>query len=163
MFKALQFAILKHNGQIRKVSKKPYVTHPIEVCQLVQKYKVSKKIDALIDASLCHDLLEDTDTTFVELATEFSPLVASLVLELTSDSTMIEQIGKKEYLKKKMLGMSNYALVIKLCDRLSNIMDNPTQKMLEDTKEIISYLQYNRKLSNTQLNIIHDMGKYLTT
>lgn len=157
MIKAIQFAVIKHHGQLRKVSKKPYVTHPIEVGQLVSQYKVSKNIEPIIDAAILHDVLEDTDSTFIELATEFSPLVASLVLELTSDPKQLAAIGKNEYLKKKMLGMSSYALLIKLCDRLSNIKDNPTVKSVEETKEILEYLKNHRKLSTTHLKIISDI------
>lgn len=161
MLKAIQFAIVKHNGQFRKVSGEPYVTHPIAVAELVLKYKRSKHINALVEAAILHDCLEDTDATFVELATEFSPLVASLVLELTSDTNMIKQMGKLEYLKKRLVGMSSYALVDKLCDRLHNISDNPTQKMKDDTRELLVFLKDNRRLSDTHLAIIQDIEYHL--
>ncbi len=159
--KAKEFATKKHLGQFRRCSGLPYVSHPIEVSHLIGKYKQSKKLLDIQTAGVLHDTLEDTNTTFVEIATEFSPLVASLVLEMTSDTDAIEKVGKVSYLKSKMLGMSSYGLVGKLCDRLSNIKDNPTQKMVEDTREIIEFLKVNRKLSNTHLEIIADIEVYL--
>jgi (p)ppGpp synthase/HD superfamily hydrolase len=158
---AKQFAILKHAGQYRKVSGEPYVNHVLQVGELVSTFKISKKLPQLVEAGILHDTLEDTDTTFVELATEFSPLVASLVLELTSDPKLVQQLSKKEYLKRKMLGMSSYGLFIKLCDRLSNVMDHPTDKAIISTREILEFLRENRKLSQSHLAVIHEIEKHI--
>jgi (p)ppGpp synthase/HD superfamily hydrolase len=152
--KALKFAAEKHKGQTRKVSELPYIIHPVEVSFLVSKYKSSKRLEELMCAAILHDVLEDTDTNFIELASEFTPLVASLVLELSSDTDEIKRIGKNEYLKKKMLGMSNYGLFLKLCDRLSNISDNPTEKYLENTIDLIEFIVSNRSLTKSQKRVI---------
>jgi hypothetical protein len=53
-----------------------------------------------------------------------------------------------------MLGMSSYGLFIKLCDRLSNILDNPTSKTIQDTKIILEFLKKNRKLSKSHKAVI---------
>lgn len=94
VLRAIQFAIKKHEGQVRRVSNLEYVSHPIAVSYLVSSFKKSKNLDELICACLLHDTLEDTETDFVELASEFTPLVASLVLELTSDQKQIEKMGQ---------------------------------------------------------------------
>ena len=159
--KAKLFAIHKHANQFRKVSGEPYVNHVLHVGDLVSSFKISKKLPELIEAGILHDTLEDTDTTFVELASEFSPLVASLVLELTSDPKQVMLLSKKEYLKRKMLGMSSYGLFIKLCDRLSNLMDHPTEKAISSTREIIDFLMEERKLSQSQLAVIREIEKYI--
>lgn len=158
---AKTFAIKKHANQYRKVSGEPYVNHVLQVGDLISTYKISKKLPELIVAGILHDTLEDTDTTFTELATEFSPLVASLVLELTSDPNQVQLLSKKEYLKRKMLGMSSYGLFIKLCDRLSNVMDHPTNKAIIATREIIEFLRENRKLSQSHLAVIHEIEKHI--
>jgi (p)ppGpp synthase/HD superfamily hydrolase len=155
--KALKFAAEKHKSQTRKVSDLPYIVHPFEVSLIISKYKDSKRIEELMVASILHDTLEDTSTNFVELSTEFTPLVAALVLELTNDNNEIKSIGKNEYLKKKMVGLSNYALVIKLADRLSNISDSPSKKYVEDTIELIQHLQEKRHLSGSQKLIIEEI------
>jgi (p)ppGpp synthase/HD superfamily hydrolase len=155
--KAIEFATKKHSGQFRKITGLPYVTHPIEVARLVEQFKSSKNMTELKVAALLHDTLEDTNATFSEIAMEFSPLIASLVLELTSDSLEIKKTSKCEYLKRKMLGMSSYGLFIKLCDRLSNLRDNPTDKSKSDTKAILEFLKANRKLSLSQLSVIQEI------
>jgi (p)ppGpp synthase/HD superfamily hydrolase len=138
LIKAVQFAGEKHKGQYRRESGLPYVIHPITVAFLLAENKESKKLEELMVAALLHDTLEDTDATFEEIAREFTPMVASLVLELTSDPEEIEEIGKNEYLTKKMVGMSSYALVIKLADRLSNIMDRALPTRIERIRRICS-------------------------
>jgi len=161
LIKAVQFASEKHKGQTRKVSGLPYVIHPITVAFLLADNKESKRLEELMVACLLHDTLEDTDTTFEELASEFTPLVASLVHELTSDDDEIERIGKNEYLTKKMTGMSSYALVIKLADRLSNIMDSPTESYREDTADMLNTLETKRNLSGSQVKIVGEIRKLL--
>lgn len=159
--KAFEFANRKHEGQVRKVSKLPYVGHPVAVSYIVSAHKRSKHLPELLAASLLHDTLEDTDTTFVELATEFGALVASLVQELSNDSVKIAEVGKLVYQKNKMRGMSSYGLVIKLADRLSNLQDNPTQKMLSESRDLVNYVKGVRKLSKTQLTLINDIEEVI--
>lgn len=157
VLEAYRFAEKKHSGQFRKKSGIPYVAHPIAVSYIVSSCKKSKHLEEILTASILHDTLEDTDTNFTELAQEFSPLVASLVLELSNDEQAIKELGKLEYQKKKLVGISSYALVIKLADRLHNISDNPTDKMVLDTMQLLDYLCLNRKLSGTQEKLVADI------
>lgn len=159
LLKALNFSKRKHHGQIRKGSGAAYVTHPVAVSYLVAAYKRSKHLDELLVAALLHDTLEDTNTTFVELASNFTALVASLVLELSNDPVQIKKVGKLEYQKKKIVGMSSYGLIIKLADRLHNVSDHPTAKMIADTIVLLDYLKKNRKLSNTHKALVEDILK----
>lgn len=163
--KALEFAREKHKGQMRK-GKNPreYIVHPIGVAKLIEKYKGnSHKIDDLICAAYLHDTIEDTDTTYYELVDNFGGLVASLVYELTTDKNMKNEMGKPKYLAFKMQGMTEWALDIKLCDKLYNIcdLDDVTSEFREncinETIFIINYLINNRKLNATQNRIIKDI------
>jgi (p)ppGpp synthase/HD superfamily hydrolase len=157
ILEAIEWANHKHEGQKRKGSGLPYITHPIAVSYILASYKKSKKIEDLIIACIAHDTLEDTAATFLEIAEMFGPLVASLVLELTNDEVMIEKIGKLEYHKSKLCGISSYALVIKLADRLHNISDNPSDKMISETEELMMHLLENRKLSKTQAAMVKEI------
>lgn len=147
--RAIAFAKAKHAGQTRKVSGLPYVSHPISVSAIVATYKKSEHIEELVIAALLHDTLEDTDTTYDELENTFSPLVASLVHELTNEPEKMSKMGKLRYQQQKMQHMSSYGLVIKLADRLHNVFDSPTQKMLTDTLELIAQLEQCRQFSQT--------------
>ena len=159
--KAIQFAGEKHKGQVRRGTGLPYILHPIDVSVIFDANKTSKRRDELMCACVLHDTLEDTDTTFVELAEEFTPLVASVVLELTSDVEELRRIGKTAYLTKKMLGMSNYALCIKLCDRLSNVADGPSDKYLFSTAKILDSLEAVRTLTASQARVAEEIRAYL--
>jgi (p)ppGpp synthase/HD superfamily hydrolase len=57
---ALKFATEKHNGQVRKNSKIPYIVHPIAV-------SMNFHSEGLRILSVLHDVIEDTDATFDEL------------------------------------------------------------------------------------------------
>lgn len=157
----------KHKNQYRRFTLTPYWVHPIRVASLVLKYKESFKIDELVIASLCHDLVEDTPTTLEEVKTRYGELVSSLVEELTSDKKLQEEKGKSVYLSEKMITMSSWGLVIKLCDRLDNIMDFSfanvefIEKYTKETMYIIQELKSKRELSNTHYRIINDIMVYL--
>jgi guanosine-3',5'-bis(diphosphate) 3'-pyrophosphohydrolase len=157
LLRAIRFADRKHKGQKRKVSGDEYFTHPLMVSYLLAKYKRSKNLEMLLAASVLHDTVEDTKTSYTEILREFGAGVMSLVQELTSDKEAIQKVGKNEYLKKKMIGISSYALVIKLIDRLSNVTDSPTDKYVADTIDLLKYLKKNRKLSKTHKAIACDI------
>lgn len=154
VLKAIDFATQRHAGQVRKASNAPYITHPVAVSYIVASFKHSRHHEELLTASILHDVLEDTDATFLELAEHFGGLVASLVQELTNCSKSIQELGKLEYHKRKLVGLSSYALVIKLADRLHNIRDNPTPKMVADTRELMAHVEKKRRLSATHKRLV---------
>lgn len=127
---AIQFAARKHLGQTRSDGK-PYISHPARVGQIIQQFKQSHNLDALISAAYLHDTIEDTNTTHDDLIKMFGGLIADMVKELTSDEEEIERVGKEQYLLTKMKNMSNWALVVKLADRLDNVSDIRTAKTLQ--------------------------------
>lgn len=154
LLEAIQWANEKHAGQVRKGSGVPYISHPIAVSYIVAAFKSSRYLVQLLVAAIVHDCLEDTDATFDEISQRFGPMVASLALELKNDDAEIARVGKLAYHSKKLLGISSYALVIKLADRLHNISDNPTRKMVEETLVLMQRLRDGRKLTRTQLALV---------
>ena len=163
---ALEYATLMHKGQTRHDGSE-YINHPIRVANYVSQFKKSKELDMLIICAYLHDTLEDTKATYYDLIDKFGIQVASIVLELTTDEDLKNEIGKETYLKFKMKNMSSWALVIKLCDRLDNITDSKNsdekfrQKYIKETETIINFLLNNRKLSKTHLSIIKEISKEL--
>jgi hypothetical protein len=76
-------------------------------------------------------------------------------MELTSDPIAIKKMGKNKYLMEKMIKMSRYAFVIKLIDRLSNIMDEPGESYVVKTLKMMAYLREHRvDLTDRQERII---------
>ncbi len=159
----LKYATQKHAGQFRADGVTPYICHPIKVAELVKQYKKSSKLDHIIAAALLHDTLEDTYTSYRELIDNFGEIVASIVIELTTADYMSDLVGKSNYLKTRMCIMSPYALVVKLADRLANILDSynltPEKrvKLKMDTIEIVDYLEKNRELTNSQKTLIAEI------
>ncbi len=159
IIKAINFAAQKHKGQTRRETGLPYLVHPMLVSELITKYKgTSKDIDNLKCAALLHDVLEDTVCTYHEIEREFNPLIASIVMELTSDEEKIKEMTKNEYLKLKMINMSKYAFILKLLDRLSNVMDSPSDKYLKNTIDLMNHLLDSRKdITDRQIRIINEI------
>ena len=157
--KVISFAINKHKGQ-KRANGVPYIVHPLRVAELVKTHKKSSEIDVLVAAALLHYVLEDTYTSYRELIENFGEVIASIVMELTTAKYVPVLFGKDNYLSKKMANMTNYALVIKLCDRLDNVSDlngvsyEKKVKTLNDTIVITNYLKENRELTGTQKKLI---------
>ena len=111
-----------HEGQFRKYSGMPYIVHPIEVATIVQTVEHS---DEMIAAALLHDVVEDTDYSFEDIAKEVSPEVADLVKGLTDVSS--PQDGNRKVRKaidKDHLAEQNAEVqTIKLADVISNSQD----------------------------------------
>jgi|TARA_B100000886_G_scaffold43405_1_gene26642 (p)ppGpp synthase/HD superfamily hydrolase len=120
--KAKMLAGKAHEGQFRKYSGMPYIVHPIEVATIVQTVEHS---DEMIAAALLHDVVEDTDYSFEDIAKEVSPEVADLVKGLTDVSS--PQDGNRKVRKaidKDHLAEQNAEVqTIKLADVISNSQD----------------------------------------
>ena len=120
--KAKMLAGKAHEGQFRKYSGMPYIVHPIEVATIVQTVEHS---DEMIAAALLHDIVEDTDYSFEDIAKEVSPEVADLVKGLTDVSS--PQDGNRKVRKaidKDHLAEQNAEVqTIKLADVISNSQD----------------------------------------
>jgi (p)ppGpp synthase/HD superfamily hydrolase len=157
VLKAVRFADKFHRGQTRRGTGEPYYYHPIAVGLILVAYKSSKRLGELICSAILHDTIEDTGLSFEKIAKEFGSLVASLVLELTNDNKEIERVGKLAYHKKKLVGMSSYALYLKLADRLHNMSDQPSEKMVSETLELMDYLKKNRKLTKGQRAMVQEI------
>ena len=163
---ALEFATMKHQGQIRIFGGEAYIMHPIAVAMLIRKYKqYADNIEALKSAALLHDVLELPNTKYKELPPIFDYEIASLVLEVTTNREMKNAVGnKKEYLAYKLLHMTEDALDIKLCDRLDNTSDYKLwtedfrERKVEETEFILNFIEENRDdLTDTHREIINDI------
>ena len=123
--KAYIFSVKAHGEQMRH-SGDPYYAHPIEVAGILAGLHLDV---ASICTALLHDVLEDTDTSYEDLAREFTPEIADLVqgvtklgnLELTPNAT--RETAQAENFQKFVLAMSKdvRVLLVKMCDRLHNM------------------------------------------
>jgi guanosine-3',5'-bis(diphosphate) 3'-pyrophosphohydrolase len=144
ILKALQFAARKHETQRRKdVAASPYISHPIEVANLLAEVGEVTDVEALV-AAILHDTIEDTGTTREELAQHFGPDVRHLVEELTDDKQLGKEVRKQLQIKHAS-GLSARAKVIKLADKICNIRDvierPPADWSLERRKDYLDWTE----------------------
>ncbi len=165
--KAMHFAGDAHDGQVRKFQNVPYILHPISVAKLVEVYKKPNSTNLLRVLALLHDTVEDTEVSLSEISAEFNFKVATVVEELTNDEEKIEKVGKTNYLQETLVGMSNSALYVKLCDRLDNVLDlkltpkHFRERYAQDTEDIIKHLISERTLINSQNQVVSKIEETL--
>ena len=114
---ALQFAIARHSTQTRKGSLIPYITHPIQVANILFDMRASENI---VMAGLLHDTLEDTDTTRQQLTDLFGDKVAELVAMHSEDKSLTWDERKAAEIKDAKEGIMALRMLI-LADKLANI------------------------------------------
>ena len=119
---AYEYANAHHGAQLRRDGT-PYITHPINVAQIVAEMRLDS--ESIISA-LLHDCIEDTDSTYDDIARLFGATVADIVdgvtkLTRVTFSTMEEE--QMENLRKMLFAMSRdiRVILIKIADRLHNM------------------------------------------
>lgn len=120
--RAYRFAARSHAGQLR-ASGEPYITHPLEVANILTKMKMDT---ASVAAAVLHDVVEDTDTTLEDIQESFGEDVAQLVDSLTKISRIkfrSKQERLAENFRKMVVAMAKdlRVILIKLADRLHNM------------------------------------------
>ncbi|MCX7287461.1 MAG: bifunctional (p)ppGpp synthetase/guanosine-3',5'-bis(diphosphate) 3'-pyrophosphohydrolase [Rhodobacterales bacterium] len=120
--KAYAYGLRMHDGQMRK-SGEPYFTHPVAVAAILTEQRLD---DATIITALLHDTIEDTRSTYTEVATLFGNEVAELVdgvTKLTNLQLSSTESQQAENFRKLFMAMSKdlRVILVKLGDRLHNM------------------------------------------
>ena len=120
--RAVEYARVKHQDQKRKDGS-PYIIHPLAVAEIVSEMGLDT--DAILGA-LLHDCIEDTDSTFDDIAMLFGETVAELVdgvTKLTRANFSTKEEAQMENLRKMFMAMSKdiRVVLIKIADRLHNM------------------------------------------
>lgn len=120
--KAFDFANEAHSG-VKRRSGEPYILHPIAVARIAAK-EIGLGTKSVV-AALLHDVVEDTDYTVDDIASLFSPKIASLVDGLTKISEVMGADSSKqtESFRKMILTLADdvRVILIKIADRLHNM------------------------------------------
>lgn len=135
--RAYDFAKEAHEGQ-KRLSGEPYIQHPLATAGILAELEMDVKS---ISAALLHDVIEDAQVDFDQLAKTFSKEIATLVDGVTKlkladfeprEPEVDQEVRKKrhsesnrsaENLRKIFLAMARdfRVMVIKLADRLHNM------------------------------------------
>ncbi len=128
--KAYAYGLKMHEGQMRQ-SGEPYFTHPVAVAAILTEQRLD---DATIVTALLHDTIEDTKSTYTEVARQFGDEVAELVdgvTKLTNLQLSSTQTQQAENFRKLFMAMSKdlRVILVKLADRLHNMRTIKWQKL----------------------------------
>jgi GTP diphosphokinase / guanosine-3',5'-bis(diphosphate) 3'-diphosphatase len=145
--KAYVFSAKVHQGQMR-LSGEPYLTHPMEVADLLVQLKMDVPT---IVTGLLHDTVEDTLTTVEEVRALFGDEIADLVEGVTKISKISFRTSEErqaENFRKMLLAMARdiRVIMVKLADRLHNMRTLDFQpaerqhKIAQETLEIFAPL-----------------------
>lgn len=125
----LGFCVLKHENQKRKYTGDPYHFHLQSVAKMAdEKCRLGYEI------GLCHDLLEDTETTHDELylalrrfgySTQDADFITARVIELTDVYTHkvypeLNRTNRKSLESKRLHKIHPCAQTVKYCDLIDN-------------------------------------------
>ncbi len=170
--KALELAKESHAGQTR-ASGLPYVIHPILAASITAHISSD---EIMVQAALLHDVVEDTLCELKDIEETFGKDIARLVEGLTkiveirgeelAPSNSDERLIKSALSFRKMLiaSISDVrVLVIKLCDRLHNMLTLdalPAQKqkrIAEETLVVYAPIAHRLGISRVK-NVLEDLS-----
>lgn len=144
ILKACAFAAKAHLHHRRRYHNAPYINHLLRVCENATLAKLS---DEAVAAAVLHDVLEDTETTKIDLQEHFPERVVELVLLLTkwwpdrSQGLEVTQYKSQYY---QAIALDSEATVLKLLDRADNLSDF-IYSLPDSHEEASWYLDLTRK------------------
>ena len=122
--RALRVAASAHEGQYRKGTQTPYITHPVAVMMILQQAGFTDP--HVLAAALLHDVVEDTDYSAERLTAEFPAPIPDYVASLTerkrdSHGAPRSWRDRKEEHLAHVAAASIAARAIALADKLHNL------------------------------------------
>ena len=125
---ALKIAAKAHQGQNRKGTDIPYISHPVAVGMIIGQYTND---EATIVAGILHDILEDVNPAVyseADMRRDFGDEITDIVKDVSEPKTAGQpklpwKERKESYLKR--LGNSYYieAYIVATADKIHNLTD----------------------------------------
>lgn len=116
--RALKMAIDAHEGQTRKGSGVPYITHPFAVCIILARVGAD---DYLVAAGLLHDTVEDTAIELEDIEAEFGSRVAQLVAGASEPDKSLSWEERKQHTIAYLSTASMDVRLLTCADKLHNV------------------------------------------
>ena len=116
---ALEFAAIAHNGQIRKGTNIPYISHPYAVGFLLLE---SRCKDNVIAAGILHDVIEDTKYNYNDILNNFNLEIADYVLKCSEQDKSLQWKIRKSNKIKFLKNASQEIKMIEIADKYHNIL-----------------------------------------
>lgn len=116
--RAIDFATKAHQGQCRKGTNIPYVSHPMGVSRILIDRGCPNK---LVICGLLHDTLEDTQVTYEDLKREFGLYVAEIVKNLSHTAGDDSWRGKRSKMIEHLKVAAPDVHLVSCSDKLDNM------------------------------------------
>jgi len=152
-----------HAGQVRKFSGLDYHTHPLAVARYLAQYTDDIEI---LQAGMLHDTLEDCPIDVIELVKlGYSDRVIDLVKQLSKHYHKCYKVIKVDKTTEVYYnGLTNESWLIKLADRLHNVMFLDTDCCKKDRKKfILKYIKNTEELLQYWHKCKKHTGTYYTS
>lgn len=125
-YKALQIACIAHKDQIYdREHGYPYMLHLISVTEVLSRFDFSiNENPELHISAIFHDIIEDQDMKYKDIEKDFGKEIADIVFLCTDDIVMAAQGAsrhERHAVTYPKLAKNDKSIVIKLCDRISNV------------------------------------------
>lgn len=114
---AIEIAAQAHDGQFRKGTSTPYITHPYAVGLLLMEVGCS---ETLIIAGILHDTVEDTDMTLEDIRKNFGDSVADIVDGCSENKSLRWRERKTERIDA-LKTASTEVCIVTCADKLHNL------------------------------------------
>ena len=133
----LAFATKAHEGQTRKHTGEPYITHPIRVAFAAAEAGLTR---SAIAAALLHDVIEDTDYTLTDIMSRYGAVVTEMVWGLTNAEARgmaepgVDNRATRKAMDREWLGtmVGPDVKTLKVLDMLDNLNDWPVSDKFLD-------------------------------
>ena len=159
--KAYRFAAERHKGQLVPGTEWSYLAHLSMVSMEIMaalNHETDMDGNLAVQVAILHDTIEDTDTTYEELLSEFGQHVADGVLALTKDKKVEKQDQMSDSLRRIKL-QPREIWMVKLADRITNLQPPPSywstekkKKYLDQAKLILDELRSGSYFLSNRLN-----------
>jgi len=164
--RSLKYAAKAHNGQTVPGSDLPYIIHVTMVAMEViaaLAHEDSLDGDLTIQCALLHDVIEDTERTYADIAAAFGERVADGVQALSKDKKVGADIDDNKERKRLIMldclsrikQQPKEIWMVKLADRITNLQPPPGHW---DAEKIARYREEGRLI----LHELKNASMYLT-
>jgi len=143
---AMDIAQIAHMDQVRRGSRIPYITHPIRVRGIAERFGYPRIVQV---AAVVHDAIEDAQDP-----EEITRLIGSkipLVLPIVQAVTHERGVSYLDYIR----GISGFALQVKLSDMLHNLLDEPSERQRLKYRRALRAIQDERNGTPREINPDH--------
>lgn len=115
---AIQFATKAHDGQYRKGSDIPYITHPFAVAMLLRSEGCP---DEVVAAGLLHDTVEDTNVTLEDIKINFGDTVAHIVEGCSEPNKSLSWEERKRHTIQYLKTADQSVRLVACADKFHNL------------------------------------------